>query len=404
MPNLLRSRRIVAVVIALASVAVLGAAGALVTSAKAAYTLTVIVGNGKGGIAAQAFMPADVVIAEGDSIKFLNPYEQIHTTTFLAGGPEQLFMIPDPANPSRIILNPATAFPTAATEFDGSAYANSGVMGQSPGQSKSWTLTFTEAGVYDFLCVIHPGMEGTVTVKNRPYGAVTTQAQADATAAQTLAAAVAAGEAAAAAAKPTTTKSSDGTTTWQVLMPTTAELKDGMKGTVDAMRFVPAKIKIGVGDTVSWVDPNIEPHTVTFTSGAAAPEFVLPEFGAAPGPPTLVPNVQVLFPQGGATYDGTGYRNSGFLGIGVEQHGGTTYSLKFTKAGVYAYICVIHADQGMSGVVEVGGVGVGAPTTGDGGLLAGNSAPPWQWLVLGTGVSLAALAIGAARVWASRRA
>jgi len=166
MPNLLRSRRIVAVVIALASVAVLGAAGALVTSAKAAYTLTVIVGNGKGGIAAQAFMPADVVIAEGDSIKFLNPYEQIHTTTFLAGGPEQLFMIPDPANPSRIILNPATAFPTAATEFDGSAYANSGVMGQSPGQSKSWTLTFTEAGVYDFLCVIHPGMEGTVTVKN----------------------------------------------------------------------------------------------------------------------------------------------------------------------------------------------------------------------------------------------
>jgi len=58
----------------------------------------------------------------------------------------------------------------------------------------------------------------------------------------------------------------------------------------------------------------------------------------------------------------------------------------------------------MSGVVEVGGVGVGAPTTGDGGLLGGRSAPPWQWLVLGTGVGLAALAIGAARVWASRRA
>jgi hypothetical protein len=88
----------------------------------------------------------------------------------------------------------------------------------------------------------------------------------------------------------------------------------------------------------------------------------------------------VLFPAGPRSFDGTGYVNSGFIGTGEEATGGRSYSLTFTKAGTYAYLCVLHADQGMAGVVEVvaggaggaGGTGGGVvrpPSTGDGGLL-----------------------------------
>jgi len=387
--------RIVPVVLAVASLTALIAAGAFDGSAKAANPLKILVGNGSGGIAAQAFLPDRFSVWVGDSVQFFNPYEQVHTVVFTAGGPEPAFMtpvLPGPppagAPPPRIILNPASAFPSAATTFDGTAFAGSGVLAK----GQSWTLTFTKPGLYTFICNIHPGMQGTVNVSSPPVGLRTTQEEADKAAASMLAAAVSAGEASAAKAKPTTKTNSDGTKTWEVLMPVTAVSSAGQ---ADPMRFVPAKIQIGLGDTVTWVDPNVEPHTVTFTSGAPVPAFVLPEFGPTPGPPTaLVANPQVLFPQGGPTYDGTGYRNSGFLGIGLEQHGGTTYSLKFTKAGVYSYVCVIHANQGMAGVVEVGG-GLAAPSTGEAGLAEGDAGnASWLLWLAGAG-GLAVLAAGA---------
>ena len=59
------------------------------------------------------------------------------------------------------------------------------------------------------------------------------------------------------------------------------------------------------------------------------------------------------------------------------------FSLTFTKAGTYTYICLLHADQGMAGVIVVGPPGSGValsgggtitpPSTGDGGLLGASS-------------------------------
>jgi hypothetical protein len=45
------------------------------------------------------------------------------------------------------------------------------------------------------------------------------------------------------------------------------------------------------------------------------------------------------------------------------------FSLTFNTPGSYSYVCVIHVDQGMAGVVHVGGAGITPPSTGDGGLL-----------------------------------
>jgi hypothetical protein len=52
------------------------------------------------------------------------------------------------------------------------------------------------------------------------------------------------------------------------------------------------------------------------------------------------------------TFDGTGFTNSGI--IGVDFPDGTSYALKFSKAGTYNFVCILHANQGMAGTVTVG--------------------------------------------------
>jgi len=120
---------------------------------------------------------------------------------------------------------------------------------------------------------------------------------------------------------------------------------------------------IKVGDTVRWTDRTTgEPHTVTFLGGTEPPEDVLiePQEG---GPPKLIQNYQSFLPIGESTFDGNGYRNSGFLGLPPEvgeMFGllGDSYELTFTAPGEYGYYCILHAggpdDEGrMIGKVTV---------------------------------------------------
>jgi len=106
-----------------------------------------------------------------------------------------------------------------------------------------------------------------------------------------------------------------------------------------ANAFFPQTLEIGVGDTVTWTFEGV--HNVTFLSGGAAPPFGVPE-----GDKTYW-NPQILFPAGGASYDGTGYHTSGMPG----PDGRLSYTLTFTKPGRYAYVCSIHS--GMRGMVIV---------------------------------------------------
>ena len=85
---------------------------------------------------------------------------------------------------------------------------------------------------------------------------------------------------------------------------------------------------------------------------------------------------------------------------------GASYSLKFTKAGTYSYVCFLHADQGMAGVIEVGGTtgapSITAPNTGDAGLAStDNSLASWQ---LGGGVFVAVLAVFGGLLIAQKKA
>ena len=80
--------------------------------------------------------------------------------------------------------------------------------------------------------------------------------------------------------------------------------------------------------------------------------------GPAGGPGVTAPTATGPPPSGppklgkvtdGGKFDGTGFRSSGFVPPGPPPLLG--YSLTFTKAGTYSYVCLIHPKMG--GVVKV---------------------------------------------------
>ena len=102
------------------------------------------------------------------------------------------------------------------------------------------------------------------------------------------------------------------------------------------MLYDPKTITVKSGDTVTWKAANpFEPHTVTFES-----KFKSPADEGATVPAGV---------KSGGTYTG-GFTSSGLFGP-PPIYPGTEFSLKFTKAGTYNYVCAIH--PAMAGTVTV---------------------------------------------------
>ncbi len=122
-------------------------------------------------------------------------------------------------------------------------------------------------------------------------------------------------------------------------------------GALDVEEFMPADIRIRVGDTIEWSAHGFEGHTVTFGDG----DDTLSGIG-----PYLIPNPdkadELIFsptlslPSAKQdTHDGTTeFINSGFFGVPVEQ----TYSLTFAEEGLFFYLCLVHPFT-MTGTVSV---------------------------------------------------
>src|SRR6185436_12294291 len=216
----------------------------------------------------------------------------------------------------------------------------------------SYEVTFTKAGAYTLLCLIHNGQTVDVTVIS-PGMFVPTQAQIDAQAKAQFDAALPIGDRLLAGIPaPARATNADGTATWTIPDAPSQNIKEGAV-TINA--FVPQRLSVGVGATDTWQDTIAVPHTITFTAG---------------GPPRSP--TQVTRPAGGL-YDGSSYVNSGQLG-NAPGRSGTSFSLTFTKAGTYPFICILHVDQGMAGVIEVGDATttLRPPNTGDAGLAEKN--------------------------------
>jgi plastocyanin len=213
---------------------------------------------------------------------------------------------------------PATPLPPYA----GVGYWNSGVLAPAvaPAGAKQVSVKFDEStppGSYNYACILHALMGGSVTVvspedtRDSPEDVATSSAKSAAEAA------------ASAAAIPDPAD------------PGAGNVVSGWSTHIAAVnRFFPAVVEIKAGDTVTWKGTSeYEPHTITFE-----PPFTNPE------DPRAVPPAGT---KTGGSYT-AGFTNSGF--IGPKPFPAESFSLRFPKAGVYNYLCVLH--PGMAGTVK----------------------------------------------------
>lgn len=315
-----------------------------VSPAHAASTWTVRAGSSKDSQALQAllFLPKEITINEGDSVQWALGAAD-HTIYFPAGKKLPDLIVPGKMK-GELLWNPVVFLPSPAKTYDGSAPLSGGVLnGEDPKAPKTYAVSFTKAGTYKYVCVFHPGMEGTITVQAAGGAYPKTQAQYDQIAVQEAQASLAKAQELMNSDKPVVT-GAPGKRTY------TLNMIGSMKDMATFYRFPAQRLEINRGDTVTWAmkDPT-EVHTVTF--GAKEPFEPVTMKPQPQGPPLFLVNPKAITPAGGKVHRGSGFYNSGFMltqGPGVR-----SYSLTFTKSGTYEYICSIHAFLGMKAAIVV---------------------------------------------------
>jgi plastocyanin len=273
------------------------------TSPTSPANYSVTTGWGDDDYTANIYTPHTIQIYVGDTVTWRNnSLLEPHTITF---GPSKLLAQlakktiltePQESGPPQLVLNPQAALPTRVATYDGTGFANSGLLAK----GQRWSLAFTRPGVYHYHCLLHfPEMSGTVVVHPRPTASHLYQVRSG----------------------------------------------YGAVNTSYADAFFPDNLRIHVGETVRWSSGGF--HTVAFAPASVIQQLrkqlILP-VPQKNGPPTLVLNPKAMYPTGGSTYDGKGFWNSGLLLTRSAQ-------LTFTRPGVYHYGCLIH--PGMDGTITV---------------------------------------------------
>lgn len=135
----------------------------------ASHLYTVTSGYNSRDSVADAFVPRHLTIHAGDSVQWTPGF---HTVAF---GPDALrksleanLLIRQRTDKGESVLayNPRVIFPSGGNVYSGSGFLNSGIMlpVDPNAKPKPFTVTFTRPGTYEYDCLIHPGMDGTITV------------------------------------------------------------------------------------------------------------------------------------------------------------------------------------------------------------------------------------------------
>ena len=140
---------------------------------------TVLAGNDGGTVAWLRFFPESLKVKTGTTVEFkIASSREVHTITF---GPvayteqiEKTFTTPVPAagGPPTLLVNPLAGYPSDPPPLPPYTGANHGngfegariLSNGGPPLPSSVKITFTKPGVYPFECVIHPNMDGKITV------------------------------------------------------------------------------------------------------------------------------------------------------------------------------------------------------------------------------------------------
>ena len=293
--------------------------GAALGTTRTARTWTVQVGaqTPSASIQTMNFGTGKIWIDQGDTVRWTVASQEIHTVSFI-----------NAAHPD-VGYSPTIGYMNTRTRQTSinkpGQFRSSGIMTtEAPPAMRVYTLRFTGTGTFHYICYVHGGqmMHGTVVVRRAGTPYPHTQAWYN----------------------------------WRTKVIDTRLIEHGLGlwdsamgsatshhiyvGAADmramVMRFIAGNVTVGVGDSITFdTGQNMGlpvPHTVTF----------------GPEPPAPIP---VGNPN---AWDGTGTLSSGVLlppGFGPPGH--STYTVRFTKPGVYHYICMFHDSMGMAGTVTV---------------------------------------------------
>lgn len=282
-------------------------------------------------IAVLQFIPARATVSVGEKVVWSwAETKEPHSVTFFPAGQRA----PEPGS------DPALFAPTPpAGPYDGTTMVNSGLLPLGAQAGAPFEMTFAKAGAYNYVCVIHPRMVGTITVDAGDAGetAAAVAKRGKQEKGQWLAEGNEAFETYR-SAPPVRTKNRDGTTTWKVEMGTTTPH-------TEILAFAPVPVTVKRGDKVTFVNNTVAPHTASFFN--RHPPITDPgdpaARKAAPGPSPQKLNGKDLF-------------NTGLLppnappGAGPLQRA-RSFTFSVPAAGHYRYVCILHAPSGMAGTI-----------------------------------------------------
>ncbi len=299
-------------------------------------TYTVFAGSAAAfNTAVLAFAPQSLQIHRGDTVQWV--ISGLHNIHF-SDTPAELIIAPDMNGQPLPQVNPVVAFPNVENGgiFQGGD-ANSGIPLDPTNPTVAFSLVMdVEPGAYTYVCDIHPGMVGTITVVD---AATAISAPAEVLAAGAADQAMNAGvgvQAAMEAAMQPPSGAENGV----------QQVKAGLQPSLAAvLQFFPAISVIQAGESVTWtVPPGMEPHTVTWPPPPPGSDFkLIPQDTGAP----ILAFGDAAFTSiasGAEIRTGDSF-NSGMLDPGQS------YTLRFTEPGIYHYICFLH--PGMQGAVIV---------------------------------------------------
>ena len=339
-------------------------------------------------ISINQFLPRDLTIVQGDTVVWNR--RVFHTITFLSGEERPAWL--EPLGDGRLGVNPDVGFPSGQifreeeeqifiaswgrdrlgmieapegpmiinvnNEYDGTGYYNSGAPFNPNFLPRPVPVKFTQPGVYELVCLVHPAMKATVTVLQEGFTSPDSQEQVDIRLEQELQVLLEEARSFVKKEEVKVTKNSNYTTRYGI---STGVFQDD----VEFAQFIPQpNLEIFVGDTVKW-DWSLAgdtPHTVSFLSGGETPEYFLVERKVfADGslnvrdPPTIALNATVGNKAGGSIYSGKDFFNSGVI-FGEGAPPGfdrrTNYSLTFDTEGSFPYLCLMHGTS-MAGTITV---------------------------------------------------
>jgi plastocyanin len=295
--------------------------------------------NADLGHQALAFLPDEIWIHAGDSIRWALPTDEIHTVSFLVTGSAR------PGFPAGC-AGAVPGITPSGSSFDGSHCVNSGALlgGQ------AYTVRFPSTGNFKVTCLVHEDMTAVIhvlpTTRPLPHAQAFYDSQAERLRNQLLAVADSDGD-----VDRSMITSSTGYGHQVITGAGRVVATPGGHSTVSIMRFMQPVVRVHVGDTVEWGnDDPVTPHTITF--GTEPVDAFLPS-------PNVVTDADGALH---ATLTSTsGSAHSGFIvaapaeqfGVAETPAGTTRFRVTFKHAGVYPYLCALHDDLGMKGKVIV---------------------------------------------------